>query len=452
MTGMRVSATGPIAPSRLASIRRGYRPSRRSRGYRKRLHASCRSGSQRRAAAQLAGPRLRRVRVPLPGRHRRRGAGDPRPPLRLGGQGVVGAARGRRRAVRQGRAGAPSDAQRRARRDGMALARGHGLDRPREHGQARGRRALQPRDDRRRARRAARGAGRASAAGGCGCRSPARSRRRCWRPAARGWTRARCAAPRACRSTSTPRRPRSRSSRATASCASSSTSTGTPRRCPPSSRCPPARRTAARCPVDPYLLEPLEHYLRLFGVEPAANAREVLDRLRREHDAAIDDVRRSRAFDADALAIEDRLGGELRAVPARGRRLRAARPAHVPGRRAGPRQDRAGARRAGGRRRLPGRDRLPGGPEAQLAARDRALAAAPLGAGDQRHRRGADGGRDHRSSTTRSCTRTACGCSCAARRRSCSTSPTTSRTRAPSARRPCGGSRRRCPRARCGWR
>jgi SNF2 family DNA or RNA helicase len=38
----------------------------------------------------------------------------------------------------------------------------------------------------------------------------------------------------------------------------------------------------------------------------------VLDKLRREHDAAIDDVRRSRAFDADALAIEDRLGGELK--------------------------------------------------------------------------------------------------------------------------------------------
>ncbi|HET8949442.1 MAG TPA: hypothetical protein VFN44_02995, partial [Solirubrobacteraceae bacterium] len=52
-------------------------------------------------------------------------------------------------------------------------------------------------------------------------------------------------------------------------------------------------------PVDPYLLEPLEHYLRLFGVEPAPNAREVLDKLRREHDSAIDDVRRSRAFDAE---------------------------------------------------------------------------------------------------------------------------------------------------------
>jgi hypothetical protein len=65
-------------------------------------------------------------------------------------------------------------------------------------------------------------------------------------------------------------------------------------------------------PVDPYLLEPLEHYLRLFGVEPAANAREVLDRLRREHDAAIGDVRRSRAADAPVLEAEARLGGELR--------------------------------------------------------------------------------------------------------------------------------------------
>ena len=65
-------------------------------------------------------------------------------------------------------------------------------------------------------------------------------------------------------------------------------------------------------PVDPYLLEPLEHYLRTYGVEPAANAREVLDRLRVEHDEAIDGVRRSRAHNAPALPIEDRLGGELR--------------------------------------------------------------------------------------------------------------------------------------------
>jgi SNF2 family DNA or RNA helicase len=41
-------------------------------------------------------------------------------------------------------------------------------------------------------------------------------------------------------------------------------------------------------------------------------ATEVLDRLRREHDAAIEDVRRSRAQEGPPLSIEDRLGGELR--------------------------------------------------------------------------------------------------------------------------------------------
>ncbi len=64
-------------------------------------------------------------------------------------------------------------------------------------------------------------------------------------------------------------------------------------------------------PVDPYLLEPLEHYLRTYGVEPAVNAAEVLARLRKEHDSAIDDVRRSRASTAETVLNEDRLGGEL---------------------------------------------------------------------------------------------------------------------------------------------
>ena len=65
-------------------------------------------------------------------------------------------------------------------------------------------------------------------------------------------------------------------------------------------------------PLDPYLVEPLEHYLRTHGVEVAANAGDVLARLRVEHDEAIEHVRRSRAHDAAALATEDRLGGELR--------------------------------------------------------------------------------------------------------------------------------------------
>jgi len=65
-------------------------------------------------------------------------------------------------------------------------------------------------------------------------------------------------------------------------------------------------------PVDPYLVEPLEHYLRTYGVEVAPNAAEVLERLRDEHDSAIVDVRRSRAHDAPALMTEALLGGELR--------------------------------------------------------------------------------------------------------------------------------------------
>jgi SNF2 family DNA or RNA helicase len=65
-------------------------------------------------------------------------------------------------------------------------------------------------------------------------------------------------------------------------------------------------------PLDPYLLQPLEHYLRTYDVDVAAAARDALERLRAEHDAAIEDVRRSRAHDAPPLAIEGVLGGELR--------------------------------------------------------------------------------------------------------------------------------------------
>src|ERR671915_1479213 len=65
-------------------------------------------------------------------------------------------------------------------------------------------------------------------------------------------------------------------------------------------------------PVDPYLLEPLEHYLHKYGVEVGANARDVLERLRAEHDEAIEGVRSSRAHDAPRLATETALGGELR--------------------------------------------------------------------------------------------------------------------------------------------
>ncbi len=75
---------------------------------------------------------------------------------------------------------------------------------------------------------------------------------------------------------------------------------------------PAAEAHGRTLPIDPYLLEPLEHFIRLHSIDVAANAREALARLRLEHDAAIGAVRRSRASDADALECESRLGGELR--------------------------------------------------------------------------------------------------------------------------------------------
>lgn len=75
---------------------------------------------------------------------------------------------------------------------------------------------------------------------------------------------------------------------------------------------PAAEAHGRTLPIDPYLLEPLEHFIRIHSIDVGSNAREALSRLRTEHDAAIDDVRRSRAADGEALSCEPRLGGELR--------------------------------------------------------------------------------------------------------------------------------------------
>ena len=75
---------------------------------------------------------------------------------------------------------------------------------------------------------------------------------------------------------------------------------------------PAAEAHGGSVPIDAYLVEPLEHFLRTFGVDVAPNALLALEQLRAEHAAAIEDVRRSRAAEGEPLDIEDRLGGELR--------------------------------------------------------------------------------------------------------------------------------------------
>jgi SWI/SNF-related matrix-associated actin-dependent regulator 1 of chromatin subfamily A len=64
-------------------------------------------------------------------------------------------------------------------------------------------------------------------------------------------------------------------------------------------------------PVDPWVLEPLEAFLRLHDVAVAATAAPVLAALRTEHDDAVEAVRRSRAKAAEPLDPAPRLGGEL---------------------------------------------------------------------------------------------------------------------------------------------
>src|SRR6185312_14872723 len=78
------------------------------------------------------------------------------------------------------------------------------------------------------------------------------------------------------------------------------------------SQLPAAEAHGRTLPIDPYLLEALEHFIRAYGIDVGQNARAALDRLRGEHDAAIGAVRRSRAAEAPPLAAEARLGGELR--------------------------------------------------------------------------------------------------------------------------------------------
>ena len=117
---------------------------------------------------------------------------------------------------------------------------------------------------------------------------------------------------------------------------------------------PAAEAHGRTLPLDPYLLEPLEHFIRLHGIDVGTNAQEALDRLRVEHDARdrrgppLARVRRRRA------GLRGAPGRRAAAVPARRRGLRAEVAAAVHRRRAGPGQDDRGARRCS-RRTTPSR-------------------------------------------------------------------------------------------------
>src|SRR5206468_1748185 len=74
----------------------------------------------------------------------------------------------------------------------------------------------------------------------------------------------------------------------------------------------PAEENGHTIPLYPYLLEPLEFFIRQYAIDVAPNALVALDTLRIEHDGAIGAVQRSRAADGATLDCEPRLGGELR--------------------------------------------------------------------------------------------------------------------------------------------
>jgi SWI/SNF-related matrix-associated actin-dependent regulator of chromatin subfamily A-like protein 1 len=75
---------------------------------------------------------------------------------------------------------------------------------------------------------------------------------------------------------------------------------------------PGAGEVGRTLPVDPWVVEPLDAFLALHDVEVDANAVPVLAELRAEHDAALAEVRASRATSAEPIVeVAEVLGGEL---------------------------------------------------------------------------------------------------------------------------------------------
>ena len=180
---------------------------------------------------------------------------------------------------------------------------------------------------------------------------------------------------------------RSRSSTASASRASRSTSTGIRTRSPPSSPCPRARRTAARSRSTRTSSSRSSTTCARTASRSAPNAARALERAAdraRRRDRGRPPLARPRR--AGRWRSRRVLGGELRPFQRAGVAYVLYAAADVPRRRAGPRQDGAGARRARGGRRLAGGRHLPRLAEAQLGAGDAALAPAPLARRRLRHR------------------------------------------------------------------
>jgi len=75
---------------------------------------------------------------------------------------------------------------------------------------------------------------------------------------------------------------------------------------------PGAEPRSRTLPVDPWVIEPLERFLRNHDVAVSAGAQPTLARLRAEHDEATVAIRRSRAREAEPIEdVAARLGGEL---------------------------------------------------------------------------------------------------------------------------------------------
>ena len=153
---------------------------------------------------------------------------------------------------------------------------------------------------------------------------------------------------------------------------------------------PGADARSRTLPIDPWIVEPLDAFLALFGVVVDGAGRLALDALREEHAAAIATIRSSRAVSGEPLAaVAGVLGGEL--APFQWAAVRYALDARrcflADEQGLGKTVEALATLEADGA--FPAIVVCPASLQAQLAARDRALAAAP----QRRPRRGPGRGR-----------------------------------------------------------